>query len=70
MSQTTQRKSASLEKLLVRKGLREKKYFKELPVRRREKNKISKAKVNQSEPITKTEPEKNIIQSKIILGVS
>lgn len=35
--------SASLEKLLVRKGLREKKYFKELPVRRREKNKIVKA---------------------------
>ena len=35
--------SSSLEKLLVRKGLREKKYFKELPVRRREKNKIVKA---------------------------
>jgi len=63
--------SASLEKLLVRKGLREKKYFKELPVRRREKNKISKVKVKQSEQVEtqkeKEYVEKPILQSKIIL---
>jgi len=37
-------RSASLEKLLVRKNMREKKYIAELPARRRDKNKIARTK--------------------------
>ncbi|MCB1177605.1 MAG: hypothetical protein KDK36_08520 [Leptospiraceae bacterium] len=51
MTKTYNIKSASLEKLLVRKGLRQKKYFQELPARRR----TTKKKIN----TTKTNKEKS-----------
>ena len=66
-------RSESLEKLLVRKGLREKKYFKELPVRRREKNKIARTKKESKrveKDIDKTQNPTSEIKSKIIVGVN
>ena len=69
-------KSASLEKLLVRKNMREKKYLQEIPPRRRDKNKIARTK--KAELPTNNFVEKDInkftgndeIKSKIIVGLN
>ena len=69
-------KSASLEKLLVRKSMREKKFIAELPARRRDKNKIARTK--KAELPTQNFQEKDInkfnesgeIKSKIIVGLN
>ena len=69
-------KSASLEKLLVRKSMREKKFIAELPARRRDKNKIARTK--KADLPTQNFTEKDInkfnesgeIKSKIIVGVN
>ena len=50
-------KSASLEKLLVRKSMREKKYIAELPARRRDKNKIARTKKAELPTQNFTEPD-------------
>ena len=69
-------KSASLEKLLVRKGMREKIFIAELPARRRDKKKIARTK--KAELPTQNFTEKDInkfneageIKSKIIVGLN
>lgn len=60
-------KSSELDKILTRKGIRSKQYVAQLPARRSEKNKARKAKEQIQNPPTE---EKNIIQSKIILGAN
>lgn len=69
-------KSASLEKILVRKNMREKKYLAEIPPRRRDKAKIARTK--KADLPTQNFQEKDInrftesgeIKSKIIVGVN